>query len=57
MGADDAHSEVPFQQTAFQLLFPRPVALHEVAVTQVQDPECDPAAPHTIGPKTLIQPV
>jgi len=37
--AIDQHPKVFFPQAAFQQLFPKPVALHGVFVTQGQDPE------------------
>ncbi|KAK4824593.1 hypothetical protein QYF61_016838 [Mycteria americana] len=42
---------------AFQPLFPKPVALHGVAVTQVQDLALGLVEPHTFGPSPWIQPV
>ncbi|KAK4811014.1 hypothetical protein QYF61_015718 [Mycteria americana] len=42
---------------AFQPLFPKPVALHGVAVAQVQDLAPSLVKPHTIGSSPLIQPV
>ncbi|KAK4814368.1 LOW QUALITY PROTEIN: hypothetical protein QYF61_017781 [Mycteria americana] len=42
---------------AFQPLFPKPVALHGVAVAQVQDPALSLVEPHTIGLGPSIQPV
>ncbi|KAK4822886.1 hypothetical protein QYF61_021105 [Mycteria americana] len=47
--AVNQHPQVLFCQAAFQPLFPKPVALHGVAVAQVQDP--------TIGLGPSIQPV
>ncbi|KAK4826411.1 hypothetical protein QYF61_008944 [Mycteria americana] len=41
----------------FQPLFPKPVALHGVVVTQVQDPALGLVESHTIGLSTSIQPV
>ncbi|KAK4821380.1 hypothetical protein QYF61_018918 [Mycteria americana] len=55
--AVNQHSQVLFHQTAFQPLFPKPVALHGVAVAQVQDLALGLVEPHTIGPSPLIQPV
>ncbi|KAK4823265.1 hypothetical protein QYF61_000232, partial [Mycteria americana] len=55
--AVDQHSQVLFCLAAFQPLFPKPVALHGVVVTQVQDPPVSPAEPHTIGLGPSIQPV
>ncbi|KAK4810824.1 hypothetical protein QYF61_008796 [Mycteria americana] len=42
---------------AFQPLFPKPVALHGVAVAQVQDPALSLVKPHTINLGPSIQPV
>ncbi|KAK4827220.1 hypothetical protein QYF61_015248 [Mycteria americana] len=42
---------------AFQPLFPKPVALHGVVVTQVQDLALGLVEPHTIGLSPSIQPV
>ncbi|KAK4823531.1 hypothetical protein QYF61_003040 [Mycteria americana] len=42
---------------AFQPLFPKPVALHGVAVAQVQDLALGLVKPHTIHPSPSIQPV
>ncbi|KAK4832542.1 hypothetical protein QYF61_023874 [Mycteria americana] len=53
----DQHPQVLFHQTAFQPLFPEPVALHGVVVTQVQDPALGLVKPHTIDLGPLIQPV
>ncbi|KAK4821864.1 hypothetical protein QYF61_004341 [Mycteria americana] len=44
-------------EAAFQPLFPKPVALHWVAVAQVQDLALGLVKPHTIGPSASIQPV
>ncbi|KAK4816301.1 hypothetical protein QYF61_014599 [Mycteria americana] len=55
--AVDQHPQVLFYQAAFQPLFPKPVALHGVVVTQVQDPALGLAEPHTIDLGPLIQPV
>ncbi|KAK4821092.1 hypothetical protein QYF61_013420 [Mycteria americana] len=55
--AVDQHSQVLFWHTAFQPLFPKPVALHGVVVTQVQDPALGLVEPHTIGLGPSIQPV
>ncbi|PKU46841.1 hypothetical protein llap_2814 [Limosa lapponica baueri] len=41
--------QVLFHQAAFQPLFPKPVVLHGVVVTQVQDPALGFGEPHTIG--------
>ncbi|KAK4811468.1 hypothetical protein QYF61_010347 [Mycteria americana] len=51
------HPQVLFHQAAFQPLFPKPVALHGVAVAQVQDPALSLVEPHTIGLGPSIQPV
>ncbi|GAB0190507.1 hypothetical protein GRJ2_001516000 [Grus japonensis] len=53
----DQHPQVLFCQAAFQPLFPKPVALHGVVVTQVQDPALGLVKPHTVGLSPLIQPV
>ncbi|KAK4832812.1 hypothetical protein QYF61_025680 [Mycteria americana] len=55
--AVDQHPQVLFHQAAFQPLFPKPVALHGVVVTQVQDLALGLVEPHTIGPSPSIQPV
>ncbi|KAK4832719.1 LOW QUALITY PROTEIN: hypothetical protein QYF61_025208, partial [Mycteria americana] len=55
--AVDQHSQVLFLQAAFQPLFPKPVALHGVAVTQVQGPTLGLVKPHTIDLGPSIQPV
>ncbi|KAK4825779.1 hypothetical protein QYF61_002342 [Mycteria americana] len=55
--AVNQHSQVLFCWAAFQPLFPKPVALHGVAVTQVQDLARGLVGPHTIGLGPLIQPV
>ncbi|KAK4816500.1 hypothetical protein QYF61_017461 [Mycteria americana] len=55
--AVNQHSQVLLCQAAFQPLFPKPVALHGVVVTQVQDPALGLVEPHTIGLSPLIQPV
>ncbi|KAK4814181.1 hypothetical protein QYF61_011904 [Mycteria americana] len=55
--AIDQHPQVLFRWAAFQPLFPKPVALHGVVVTQVQDPALGLVEPHTIGLSPLIQPV
>ncbi|KAK4815596.1 hypothetical protein QYF61_004811 [Mycteria americana] len=55
--AGNQHPEVLFCWAAFQPLFPKPVALHGVAVTQVQDLALGLVEPHTIGPSPSIQPV
>ncbi|KAK4832110.1 hypothetical protein QYF61_020737 [Mycteria americana] len=55
--AVNQHSQVLFCRAAFQPLFPKPVALHGVAVTQVQDPALSLVESHTIGLSPSIQPV
>ncbi|KAK4830413.1 hypothetical protein QYF61_010944 [Mycteria americana] len=55
--AVDQQPQVLFRQAAFQPLFPKPVALHGVVVTQVQDPTLRLVEPHTIGLGPLIQSV
>ncbi|KAK4820465.1 LOW QUALITY PROTEIN: hypothetical protein QYF61_027747 [Mycteria americana] len=55
--AVDQHPQVLFHQAAFQPLFPKPVALHGVVVTQVQDPALSLVEPHTVGLGPSIQPV
>ncbi|KAK4830689.1 hypothetical protein QYF61_012858 [Mycteria americana] len=55
--AVNQHPQVLFHRAAFQPLFPKPVALHGVVVTQVQDPALGLVKPHTIGPSPSIQPV
>ncbi|KAK4828257.1 hypothetical protein QYF61_024864 [Mycteria americana] len=49
--------QVLFHQAAFQPLFPKPVALHGLVVTQVQDPALSLVEPHTIGLGPSIQPL
>ncbi|KAK4827586.1 hypothetical protein QYF61_019488, partial [Mycteria americana] len=51
--AVNQHAQVLLCQAAFQPLFPKPVALHGVAVAQVQDL----VKPHTIDLGPSIQPV
>ncbi|KAK4831520.1 hypothetical protein QYF61_018122 [Mycteria americana] len=51
------HPQVLFRQAAFQPLFPKPVALHGVAVAQVQDLALGLVEPHTIDLGPSIQPV
>ncbi|PKU37700.1 hypothetical protein llap_11996 [Limosa lapponica baueri] len=53
----DQHPQVLFHRAAFQPLFPKPVALHGVVVTQVQDPALGLVEPHTIGFGPSIQSV
>ncbi|KAK4811614.1 hypothetical protein QYF61_017005 [Mycteria americana] len=55
--AVNQHPQVFLCWAAFQPLFPKPVALHGVAVAQVQDPALSLVEPHTIGPSPWIQPV
>ncbi|KAK4816524.1 hypothetical protein QYF61_017624 [Mycteria americana] len=55
--AVDQHPQVLFHRAAFQPLFPKPVALHGVVVTHVQDPALGLGEPHTNGLGPLIQPV
>ncbi|KAK4824258.1 LOW QUALITY PROTEIN: hypothetical protein QYF61_012524 [Mycteria americana] len=50
------HPQVLFHQAAFQPPFPKPVALHGIVVTQVQDPALSLVEPHAIGLGSLIQP-
>ncbi|KAK4824096.1 hypothetical protein QYF61_010616 [Mycteria americana] len=55
--AVNKHPQVLLCQAAFQPLFPKPVALHEVAVAQVQDLALGLVKPHTIDLSPSIQPV
>ncbi|KAK4824048.1 hypothetical protein QYF61_009639 [Mycteria americana] len=55
--AVNQHPQVLFCLAAFQPLFPKPVALHGVVVTQVQDLALGLVKPHTIGLGPWIQPV
>ncbi|KAK4831475.1 hypothetical protein QYF61_017723 [Mycteria americana] len=55
--AVNQHSQVLLCQAAFQPLFPKPVALHGVAVAQVQDLALSLVKPHTIDLGPSIQPV
>ncbi|KAK4822062.1 hypothetical protein QYF61_008871 [Mycteria americana] len=55
--AVNQHPQVLLCQAAFQPLFPKPVALHGVAVAQVQDLALGLVEPHTIHPSPSIQPV
>ncbi|KAK4814831.1 hypothetical protein QYF61_027804 [Mycteria americana] len=55
--AVNKHPQVLFCQAAFQPLFPKPVALHGVAVAQVQDLALGLVKPHTIDLSPSIQPV
>ncbi|KAK4826517.1 hypothetical protein QYF61_010014 [Mycteria americana] len=51
------YAQVLFHWAAFQPLFPKPVALHGVAVAQVQDLALGLVEPHTIGLGPSTQPV
>ncbi|KAK4818611.1 hypothetical protein QYF61_016582 [Mycteria americana] len=55
--AVNKHPQVLLCQAAFQPLFPKPVALHGVAVAQVQDFALGLVKPHTIDLGPSIQPV
>ncbi|KAK4814017.1 hypothetical protein QYF61_004647 [Mycteria americana] len=55
--AVDQHHQVLLCRAAFQPLFPKPVALHGVAVAQVQDLALGLVEPHTIDLGPSIQPV
>ncbi|KAK4825514.1 hypothetical protein QYF61_000027, partial [Mycteria americana] len=55
--AVNQHPQVLLCQAAFQPLFPKPAALHGVAVAQVQDLALGLVKPHTIHPSPSIQPV
>ncbi|KAK4818181.1 hypothetical protein QYF61_007819 [Mycteria americana] len=55
--AVNKHPQVLLCWAAFQPLFPKPVALHGVAVAQVQDLALGLVEPHTIGLSPSIQPV
>ncbi|KAK4826799.1 hypothetical protein QYF61_011607 [Mycteria americana] len=55
--AVNQHPQVPLWWAAFQPLFPKPVALHGVAVAQVQDLALGLVEPHTIDLGPSIQPV
>ena len=55
--AVNQHPWVLFHWAAFQPLFPKPVALHEVVVTQVQDPALGLVKPYTAGLGPSIQPL
>ncbi|KAK4809893.1 hypothetical protein QYF61_023380, partial [Mycteria americana] len=54
--AVDQHPQVLLCRGPFQPLFPTPVALHGVAVAQVQELALSLVEPHTIGPSPSIQP-
>ncbi|KAK4821381.1 hypothetical protein QYF61_018919 [Mycteria americana] len=55
--AVNQHPQVLFCWAAFQPLFPKPVALHGVAVAQVQDLALGLVKPHTIDLSPSTQPV
>ncbi|KAK4827619.1 hypothetical protein QYF61_019544 [Mycteria americana] len=55
--AVNKHPQVLLCLAAFQPLFPKPVALHGVAVAQVQDLALSLVKPHTIDLGPSIQPV
>ncbi|KAK4829704.1 hypothetical protein QYF61_006079 [Mycteria americana] len=55
--AVNQHPQVLFRLAAFQPLFPKPVALHGVAVAQVQDLALSLVEPHTVDLSPSIQPV
>ncbi|KAK4827323.1 hypothetical protein QYF61_016573 [Mycteria americana] len=55
--AVDQHPQVLLCWSAFQPLFPKPVALHGVVVTEVQDLALSLVDPHTIDLGPSIQPV
>ncbi|KAK4825855.1 hypothetical protein QYF61_003129 [Mycteria americana] len=55
--AVNQHPQVLLCWAAFQPLFPKPVALHGVAVAQVQDLALGLVEPHTTGLSPSIQPV
>ncbi|KAK4827957.1 hypothetical protein QYF61_022659 [Mycteria americana] len=55
--AVNQHAQVLLCQAAFQPLFPKPVALHGVAVAQAQDLALGLVKPHTIDLGPSIQPV
>ncbi|KAK4825857.1 hypothetical protein QYF61_003131 [Mycteria americana] len=55
--AVNQHPQIFFHWAAFQPLFPKPVALHGVAVAQVQDLALGLVKPHTIDLDPSIQPV
>jgi len=52
--AVDQHTQVLFRWATFQPLFPKPVALHGVVVTQVQDLAFGLVEIHTVGVSPLI---
>ena len=51
------HSKVLFHQAAFKPLYPKPVALYGVDVTQVQNLSLGLVEPHTVGLDPSNQPV
>lgn len=53
----DQYPEVCFLYTVFQSLCPKPVALPEVIVAEVQDSALGPVELHPIGLSPVIQPV
>ncbi|KAK4831969.1 hypothetical protein QYF61_020352 [Mycteria americana] len=55
--AVNKHPQVLLCLAAFQPLFPKPAALHGVAVAQVQDLALGLVKPHTVGLGPSIQPV
>jgi len=55
--AVDEHPKILFCQADFQTLFPKPVALHGVVATEVQDPPFGIVETHSVGLSPLIQPV
>ncbi|KAK4811654.1 hypothetical protein QYF61_022747 [Mycteria americana] len=55
--AVNQHPQVLLCLAAFQPLFPKPVALHGVAVAQVQDLALGLVKPHTVDLSPSIQPV
>ncbi|KAK4818960.1 hypothetical protein QYF61_022627, partial [Mycteria americana] len=55
--AVNQHPQVLLCRAAFQPLFPKPVALHGVAVAQVQDLALGLVKPHTIDLSPSIQPL
>ena len=55
--AVNQHPKILFRQAAFQPLFPKPVALHGVVVTEAQDLALGLVESHTVGLSPSIQPV
>ena len=49
------YTKVPFHQSAFQPLFPKPVGLPEVVVTKMQDPTFGPIETHAVNLGPSIQ--